>query len=271
MKTSSKIFLGVFLAILIVSILNWSGIQRKWIEVFKLDKTIVEYNASGNMDGKAVQYVKGRIYFTVNLVNGVKEGWETMYYSNGKIKSKTFFVNGLPSGKGYLYTREGKVAYSGSYRYGKPYGTWYEYYHNGNIKKYLLYDLHKDVAFTLGYDSDGKLKLKEMSGLVVSPNFFSILPGQGVPILLDSADGVNKNREINDLFITVANPAHTRLSVTVKINGTLHKFPNVKGNTIKILNAFRESGKYDIFLKSYLYNEEDKIINGINIPYSIIK
>jgi len=271
MKNSSTIILVVVLAILIVGSFSWSHIRIKWIELFKLDKTIVAYNSLGNMDGKAVQYVNGKIYFTVNLVNGIKQGWETIYYSNGKIKSKTFFVDGMPSEKGYLYTKDGKLAYSGNYKYGKPYGNWYEYYHNGRIKKYLLYGLQKDVAFTLGYDINGKLDLKEMSGLVVSPSLFTIVPGHKVPIPLDSVNVRAKSTDIKDLFITVANPQHTRLSVSVKINGTIHKFSDVKGNTIKIMNVFKESGKYNIFVESHLFNHENKIINGINIPTTVVK
>ncbi|PIH00577.1 hypothetical protein CS542_04065 [Pedobacter sp. IW39] len=88
------------------------------------------------------------------------------------VKKVNIFVDGQPSGKGYLYNNNGKLAYSGYYMDGKPYGGWYNYYDNGHKNIYYMI-LIKDI-FSIDYDIEGNLKLKEMNGLVVSPDFYSI-------------------------------------------------------------------------------------------------
>lgn len=272
---NKKILLIVSLTVIVILSLNWRKVQIRWLEIFKLDKIFVHYNSQGNLNGEIAQYRAGKIYVIGNVLNGVKQGWETMFYKNGDIESRTFFVNGLPAGKGYLFDLEGNLTYSGTYKYGKPYGSWYQYYSNGHIKKYMLYDIdevNKATSFTIGYDVNGNLKLKEMSGLVVSPNFYSIDSNSNAIIPLFPKDNpTRKFKNINDLYITMATPEHTRLSAVIKINESLYDFYRIKNNTVKITNAFSNIGKYNIFIESHLYDKDDKIINGINIQVSLVK
>jgi hypothetical protein len=270
-----KLFFIVPLLVIIDISLNWRKAQIKWVAIFKLDKIFVQYNSQGNLNGEIVRYKEGKIYVLGNVVNGVKQGWETMFYKNGKIESRTFFVNGLPAGKGYLYSPDGNLAYSGNYKYGKPYGSWYQYYADGHVKKYMLYDidkLDKATSFTIGYETNGNLKLKEMSGFVVSPNFYSINSINNAIIpLFPKNNPIRKFNNINDLYITVANPEHAKLSAMIKVNKSQYTFNGIKSNTIKIVNAFSKKGKYDLFIESHLYDENDKVINGINMKVSLVK
>lgn len=276
MSISKRILLitgGVFL-LLIAIFLNWDSLEISWVKVFKLDKQIIYYN-NGEPDGKLLVFRKGKLYAVGNLVNGQKQGWETIFYKNGSKKSKTFFVNGLPAGRGYIYTPEGKLYYSGTFRYGIPYGSWYGYYPNGKIKKYILHDIDthdSKFAFNVDYTENGNLILKSMKGFVVSPNLYSIdvKSKSLVPISIVN----NKTLEyldINDLYISVANPKYTKLNVKITINNKLYKFNDVQKNTIKIPNAFSKNGKYNVFIESSLYDKTGKVINGIDIKNSLYK
>lgn len=101
------------LVIFITICLSWRNIQIKWVEVFKQDATFFNYNSQGIADGKVIYYTNGKIYAVGNIVNGKKQGWETMFYDNGKIKSRTYFVDGQANGKVFLYSSDGGLNFSG--------------------------------------------------------------------------------------------------------------------------------------------------------------
>ncbi|MBB5646541.1 toxin-antitoxin system YwqK family antitoxin [Pedobacter cryoconitis] len=271
MKSLNKNLL-FFIGIAAIFYFNREKIQMKCVELFKQDATFINHNSEGKANGKVTIYKAGKVYVIGHVLNGIKQGWEIMYYENGKIKSKTFFVDGQPSGKGYLYNNNGKLAYSGYYMDGKPYGGWYNYYDNGHKKKYLLYDINKKISFSIDYDIEGNLKLKEMNGLVVSPDFYSInSKNKAVTPLGYQLSASRVFTDVNDLYITVANPEKARLSITVKINQSQYKFLKVVNSTVKISNAFPEKGKYRILIESNLYDINNKIINGVNLIDSVIK
>jgi hypothetical protein len=269
----NKVFLIICIAALaVLIILKWRVIHTKWIEVFRQDFTFVDYNAVGNPEGQILMYKAGKIYVIGNVVNGVKHGWETMFYPSGRIESKTYFVKGSPSGKGYIYDSNGKLKYSGFYFNGKPYGGWYEYFPTGKPRKFYLYDINKKIEFSLDYLYDGKIRSKSMSGLVVSPILFSKDIETDSLIQMDyDSNPDRKFSNIRGLYVVVANARHSRLSVKIKINQRDYKIDSVKSSTIYIPNAFLEKGIYDIFIESQLFDVNDKVINGINIKDSIIK
>lgn len=270
---NKKYFLFLcFPIIFIILYFSWTNIKIKWIEIFKQDALLVKYNSDGRIDGEIVNYLKGKIFVIGNVVNGVKQGWETMYYENGKIKSRTFFVNGQPSGKGYLYTNKGKLLYSGSYLNGSRYGNWYSYYENGQVKKCILYGIRNDVLFSMGYERNGTINLKDMDGLVVSPYFYSIDPNNKSFIPLDRETSPSMSfKDIKDLYIIVVHAPGTKLNLKLQINSIRLAFKNIRGGTLKILNAFPNKGMFNIFIESHLYKDSGESINGMDIKYSIEK
>lgn len=266
------LFVLCFSIILITLYYNRKIVQIKWTEIFKQDALFVNYNSNGKIDGEVKSYINGKIYATGNVINGVKQGWEIMYYENGKIKSRTFFVNGQPSGKGFLYNDNGKLLYSGGYMNGGRYGNWYNYYDNGHIKEYLLYDIYRILAFSIGYKNSGEMNLKDMQGLVVSPYIYSINSKTRSIVPLDRKTSPDMSfNDINDLYITVANAPGAKLTLNLKINSTSFTFKNIKSSTLKIPNAFLGKGIYNILIDSHFYNANGQHINGMNINYLIKK
>lgn len=265
-----KYLFCIILVILVLAAFNTTRIRVAFVQVFKLDYISANHNPDGKLDGPVTVYVQGRIKAISNVVNGVKQGRETTYHENGNPKSKTYFRDGLPSGKGYAYNANGQLEYAGLYLNGQPYGSWYNYFENGMPKSYFLYDVGKNISFSVKYDSLGKMRLEDMHGFVVSSNFYSINPKNNKPVSLKPYPEINDISDINkDLMITVAKLKGARLQVTVDVNGSKYEFLDIKTNTLKIKNLLKK-GKYDIFLKSYLYGDQDTVINGINIKSLLI-
>jgi len=263
---------ALVLSILCIVFLNWRKIQVRCVEIFKKDAVFVKYDSKAPNVANITWYAKGKILAMGRQVNGIKQGLEVAYYDNGLIKSKTLFINGVPSGKGFLYARNGKLLYSGTYRNGGRYGDWYSYYYNGQIKEYLLYDIHKHIAFRLPYDNKGKINSMSMSGLVVSPYFYTIdTVSKSIITMGDENDSKKNFSNISDLYIIVTHAPKTKLTVKVWINSVLYTFGDLKTGTLKIPQAFNKKGTYRFYVESHLYDVDGKNFNGMNIQYSIEK
>lgn len=260
-------FLG--LAILFYTVCwKYSDIYRSYLVTFKKSGLVVHFNLKGQLDGENDVVTNGIVETEANFLDGKKDGWTINYYKTGKLKDKTFFRYGKANGPSYQYYESGKLKYKCNYRNDKRFGDLNWYLENGKLDSYAVYNIKGESFCSFEYDNSGKIK--DMRGLVVSPDIFSFDTNYSVKLLNFNLEAKEGYHGIRDLYFVVATPPDLNMNISVKINDKLVNSSPIIDNCVKVPNAFTKPGVYKIFIESHLLDTLGKIVNGINIE-SIIK
>jgi antitoxin component YwqK of YwqJK toxin-antitoxin module len=117
-----------------------------------------EYNDSGIIVLSKL-YEKNKVIAEGGIIdgNGLQQGAWTYFYPNGKVKSKGSFKNGKRDGKWTFYYPSQKVEQTGSYKNNLPDNNWKWYYESGQLLREENYIKGKEDGESLEYDENGTL------------------------------------------------------------------------------------------------------------------
>jgi len=111
----------------------------------------------------------GQAKNTVDIVNGLKQGEENLYFSNGNVKATVNYVDNLKQGEGKTYFKSGKLDATYNYVDGLLNGKSHTYYYSGALKSTNKYLDNKNEIETKVYYRSGGIKSKSLSvnGVIV--------------------------------------------------------------------------------------------------------
>lgn len=225
---------------------------------------------NGKLDGIQFSYYdSGKIQKKESFKDGKHEGFKVDYYQNGQIKQSSFQKSDSLEGAEHAYYENGRLKFKGYWINNKFYGSQYIYYENGKVKIYHAYDIVGEKFYLSHYDDSGKLT--QSDGYVLSSNIYSKTLGNDSAIILKD-NGIYKN--IQDLYLNVANPPLANAGIKVIINNKkFKKIDLTDDNTVKIVNAFPNKGKYKIVLEGGFLDNSNIIIDDSDVigTFIIIK
>lgn len=108
----------------------------------------------------------GSLLASYSLKNGKKEGKAYNYYKNGKVDFEFFYVNGLKEGIVKRYYMNGKLYSETPYTHDTIDGIRKIYYENGIVSSETPYCKGNLEPGLKEFDTDGKLKTKDISILI---------------------------------------------------------------------------------------------------------
>lgn len=86
---------------------------------------------------------KKQLLYSVNIIDGVKEGTEIFY--SEKEKDVINYLNGIREGSSYTFYETGEIKYKREFRNGKVYKFVYEYNKDGSLKRKIAVNKHGEV------------------------------------------------------------------------------------------------------------------------------
>jgi len=128
-----------------------------------------------------VYYIEGALAYSVNYVNGKRDGvmiwwdkdgniikelhynlgkldgWEITYFPNGKIKSKVLYKNDLKEGLYKEFFDNGQLALIVPYKHGKKEGIQREYSYSGKLYTEVLYKNNYKEGTQKWFDDAGNI------------------------------------------------------------------------------------------------------------------
>ncbi|OIP02836.1 MAG: hypothetical protein AUJ97_05520 [Bacteroidetes bacterium CG2_30_32_10] len=112
----------------------------------------------------------GTLLASYSLKNGKKEGKAYNYYKNDNVNFEFFYVNGLKEGIVKRFYEDGKLYSQTPYLHDTIDGVRKIYYKNGIVSSEIPYNKGNIEPGLKEYETDGKLKTKEISIIVNSSN-----------------------------------------------------------------------------------------------------
>ncbi|MCD0489523.1 hypothetical protein LPB86_14875 [Pedobacter sp. MC2016-14] len=222
-------------------------------------------NSKGNFEGRSRVYRKGIKIFDGYFKDGKLEGWSFEYYDNGELKLKSFYKNDFIHGYEYEYYSDGKLKSKKYMIKGKWYADQLYYSEKGELTVYSVSDYRNmpNDFFYIIYSSSGSIK--QVLGTLLSENI-AICRNNSFKILEQG----NSYKNIDDLYITVANPPKLKSTFKILVNKKEYSFTDIKTNTLKLKGAFKKVGKYTVIGMGTL-KDNDKLIKRDTISVTFIK
>ena len=222
-------------------------------------------NSNGNFEGRSRIYRKGIKIFDGYFKDGKMAGWFFKYYDNGEPKLKTFYKNDIVDGYEYEYYPNGKLKAKKFSINGKWYAEQIYYSEKGQLTEYWVRD-HRNMPndfFYINYDRSGIIK--QVVGTLLSENL-ATRHKNGFEILEQGSSYKN----VDDLYITVANPPKLKSTFKILVNDKEYNFFNIKTNTLKLKGALKKIGRYVVVAMGTL-KDNDKLIKRDTISVTFIK
>ncbi|WP_052266493.1 toxin-antitoxin system YwqK family antitoxin [Pedobacter kyungheensis] len=222
-------------------------------------------NSNGNFEGRSRIYRKGIKIFDGYFINGKMDGWSFKYYDNGELERKTSYKDGVINGHEYEYYSNGKLKAEKFSFKGRLYAEQIYYSEKGQPTGYWVRD-HRDMPndfLYINYNNSGTIK--QVIGTLLSEEF-AVRKNDGFEILRQG----NSYKNIDDLYITVANPPKLKSTFKILVNSKEYIFSDIKTNTLQLAGAFTKAGKYAIVGIGTL-KDNDKLIKRDTISVTIIK
>lgn len=232
-----------------------------------LHKTGESYqlNSKGNFEGRCRIYKNGIKIFDGFFKNGKMEGWSFRYYDNGETKLKTFYKNDVVDGYEYEYYSTGKLKSKKFKINGTSYAEEVYYSENGLLSAYLVMD-HRNIPndfMYIKYDYSGRIK--QMVGTLLSEKL-ATRQKNGFEIIEQG----NSYKNIDDIYITVANPPKLKSTFKILVNDKEFNFFDVKTNTLKLTGALKKTGRYVVIGVGTL-KDNGKLIKSDTISVTFLK
>lgn len=250
--------------------MNVNNLHKTYLIIFGKSGFVTNYNSKQQLQGEILKYQDGILLEKLNYINGVVNGWVTIYYKSGKINYSIHYLKNKQTGKQYQYYENGQLKSSSNFKNGKLIGSSMWYTEDGILDLYMAYDVYGNCFSTFNFNKSGNII--KSNGPAVCGDTYSINKEDN-SLILFNFDSYKKNRlsKIQDLYINVSTPPTTKLDVIVKINNTIYKDLKIKDNLVVVSNAFPTLGNYEVFIETHLFDNSDKIINGGNVKYNIGK
>jgi hypothetical protein len=264
MKKKGIIFIGSIL-LLVVIYLNREILQIAYAKLFRRDIVLQHHNNQNKLDGNFSVYSNGYLALTAHYVNGSREGILTQYYNNGQIKSKVMLKNDMMNGSDTGYYENGILEYTTPYWNNKYHGSGYHYSENGKLTNYNGLGLNEPFCL-VKYDDNGNVT--QILGSVIGSKIYSYGSSPDSALIL-----VDKQqyRGISDLCVTVATPPKLRPNIQVNINNRLYSNRDIENNTVKIKEAFREAGVYNLKITGKFIDQGGKTVKADTLIEQITK
>jgi len=264
----SFLYFVVILFLLIISVFfltKFINLKKAYIQLFRKNAILTQYNKDGKIDGEYLSYLNGKIYVKAYFKNGERNGQDIEYFSNGKIKNERLFKMGKEVGVEKEYYENGALNYKANWQNNKHYGSQWHWNEDGTLALYNASDI-QDLFFYCEYDNNEGLK--KILGTVFSPNIYSVGVTQDSIIAL-----VNHNsyHDINNLYITVATPPNLNSAIQVWIDGTLANTSRIINSTVCITDAFTKEKEINIRIEGALKDLNNRIIKKDTLNMTITK
>jgi antitoxin component YwqK of YwqJK toxin-antitoxin module len=249
------LYIAILAFTLALFFLNKRSLLEAYYVIFNKSGELYSINDSGNFDGKAKVYIEGNKTFEGNFKNGRLDGWVLNYYNDGTVKSKYFYVNGKIDKTEYRYHANGKKSFKGTWRNGIWYGNQYYYNENGNLITFDVRDMDNGFYYS-SYGADSKVE--KIYGYMISDKLYiKDRLSDSIKILRPG----HQYQNIDDLYITVANPPNLKSTFNIYISGSKPiKINGLHATTIKVKQAFKKNGRYDICIYGELRDMENTMI-----------
>lgn len=105
-------------------------------------------------------YEDGKVLREYEVVEGKKQGMETIFYPSGEVKQKTLYRNGLPDSVCIGLYKSGEMRFQLHYEAGLLVDTAKEFHESGSLKKEIEYKDHKQNGWVAYYHENGQLEMK---------------------------------------------------------------------------------------------------------------
>lgn len=167
-KSEQTIYMKYSLLILLISLSYYSCKDpAKGTSSFEDSNEITEKSIKVN-DSTAylIHYHNGKIYDSMLVVNGKKNGWCFTFSEQGNLAYKIYYENGKRNGWGYMFVR-GETFRKLFFYNGKFFGDNYKYYldNRKQVKVYHCYDFNENNRRVKIYDSMGNVVKND--GLII--------------------------------------------------------------------------------------------------------
>ena len=171
------------------------------------------------------------------------------YYPDGKLK-REYFIDSLGKiqGESITYHPEGGVYIIENYQNGFRIGKYEMFYKNGQLHNYAIIDGTGETMYVVLYNEEGDVIKEE--GVIFSPNIYSSLPSQAIPI------GV---KMLVNVSVTTVPNAVTKgeiylLNETDKIEYKKNLVID-KNNIASFSYVFKKEGTYKMKLLGKIYDK----------------
>jgi antitoxin component YwqK of YwqJK toxin-antitoxin module len=108
------------------------------------------------IEGEAKIYKNNRLTAIEHYSRGLRNGCAVSFYPDGKVYDSVNFINGLENGNYYVFDSLGNIAYTAYYFNGRKIGP-ETYYDNGTVSEYFFNSFEKVNVYYSSYDFSGKL------------------------------------------------------------------------------------------------------------------
>ena len=121
---------------------------------------LIPFALSSCKDVREITYPNGKVHFSVQYIENLKEGTETEFFESGKVKGTKIFSKGKEQGEAKEFYESGNVKATIPYKNGAIEGTVTRYYENGRTESNTLYEKGRIAAFPETFDINGNPQIQ---------------------------------------------------------------------------------------------------------------